>query len=366
MANFIDGIVKFPTDAQSNGLMCVLASLFVKTENYTDDTPYFCGRNKTWCTDCNDCGDKTVIKRHHNQMYHRFITLSGVGLMWEDKLINDNYTAEYIFGKYQCDLPDRLDFILKSMGYSYNVYNKEYDKDAIFNEIKLSIDNDIPVIMKLGKGDDWNLVSGYDDNETLYGMDCNDHFNVSVTIKPDGYTENGLFYTPHWYDNLTTVIVITDKSLPKFTIDKYFQRMYDVLSDDVNDLIKIEVFDKIAKIKVDNAYEIAIRLNNLAGYSVESRWHAAECISVDLYTMTQDEKIIDVINDITGSYLNFHDVCWKIWALLGVKPSNNYTVPKNIGDTLVDEKVKNSLISEFTILFNHDMHVNKLIGNLIK
>jgi len=55
----------------------------------------------------------------------------------------------------------------------------------------------------------------------------------------------------------------------------------------------------------------------------------------------------------------FHDLCWKIWGLLGVGPETNYSISPDVSERLIKPEVINELKELFSKLFEIDRTVLK-------
>jgi ribosomal protein S27AE len=171
----IDSVVQYPVDAQSSGFICAFVSASLAADKVDVNTPVYCGQKRSVCINCGNCGDKPMMARHHSSRYHHYLTVTGIGLLWDDSEIS---------------MTGVLDFAMKAAGYNYLILDKANSKTEMFGQIKKSVDNGCPVIMKLGNGTDWHVVTGYDtDNMTLYGIDAHKHWAIKPSVLPDGYME---------------------------------------------------------------------------------------------------------------------------------------------------------------------------------
>lgn len=249
-----------------------------------------------------------------------------------------------------------LDFAMKAAGYSYVILDKEICKTEMFDQIKKSVDNGCPVIMKLGNGADRHVVTGYDTyNMTLYGIDAHKHWAIKLSVLPDGYTKEELFYTDKWYDTLSYSVIITGK-IEKLPLPDLLNHMIFMLSANGGTDLEAKVMDAIDSDGGDKQ-ETAKWLNNLAGYTVECRWHGAECFTAEMYHMTDNAVCRELLAEMTDMYLLFHDLCWKIWGLLGVGPETNYVIAADAGERLKGEAAKAEMKQLFAKLFEIDRNV---------
>ncbi|MEA4832895.1 MAG: hypothetical protein VB118_09825 [Oscillospiraceae bacterium] len=347
MKKINENIIKYPVDAQSDGFICAFVSAILaaqKADNNTiasGNTPIYCSRNHSVCDNCGGCGNKSMENRLHISRYHYYLAVTGVGLLWSFDQISTTGT---------------LDFAMKSAGYNYEIIDRAERKTELFKRISYSVDCGMPVLMKHGIGEDWHVVTGYDtDGDVLYGIDSHDHWSVKPSHTPDGYTDSGLFYTGKWYDSLICAIIITSEK-PKLDLPALIEHMIFMLENSGGIKLEREIVDALDDGGSDK-HQTAEWINCLAGYTVESRWHTAEAFASDLYCKTDDIVVKELFLESAKQYFLFHDLCWKIWELLGVTPESNYRIADDAGERICGDKVKSELILLFKKLFIIDRNV---------
>lgn len=351
MKKIIQNVVRYPVDAQSNAFISAFVSTVLSAERVTAETILYCGRRKSACIDCNDCGEKPMMHRHHLAAYHDYVTISGLGLMWGDSDLAGIYDTYYKSDEFFENLSDRLDFLMKATGYDYIRLNKSDEEDEVFSQIIKSVDIDCPVLFRLRSENEWCVVTGYDtDTKTLYGIASNREFQIQ-----------------DWFDDFLCAVVISGKTdgLP---LAEVADRMISVLKRKENIELEREVMRSLDDSEGDRQ-KIAVWLNGLAGYSVESRWHGAECFTARMYHLTDSERAKELLCECTDQYLLFHDLCWRIWGLLGVGPETNYSVVSGAGERLNNCDTVNELKQLFAKLFEIDRNVLSMlkeISNTVK
>lgn len=127
-----------------------LSSIILYRDGYTEGTPFYCGKNKRNCVRCGNCEDD-FIKKHHLNIYHHLITITGCAYLWEDKAVGNPYMKEYQASEFSETALDRLSLSLQVYGFNYESLNKDTDENVIFSRIKQSIDHSQPVLIKLGE-----------------------------------------------------------------------------------------------------------------------------------------------------------------------------------------------------------------------
>ncbi len=90
-------------------------------------------------------------------------------------------------------LPDCMHYALQYAGYDYERLSPAKNKkEDVWAAIVKSIDQDVPVLMKMVNSQQWNTVGGYrEEKQELLGLDVNHHYDkVDWTFaEPAGYLE---------------------------------------------------------------------------------------------------------------------------------------------------------------------------------
>ncbi len=343
--------VQYPVDAQSNLLLCAIASVLLAAENAGSKMQFYRG--------------KTDAERRHHTLYQFLSTITGVNLLWNDPAPCDPYQTIYLPGTDSALLTDRLDLAMKAVGCKYERILKGTEKSAVFSQITASIDRGIPVLMKLGGGKDWHIVTGYDtDRSVLYGIDAHKHYSVQPVMLPDGYLEDGRFYLSGWYEPFQYGIIITDTYPARLPFPDLIRRMYRILSREENKVLEKEILSAIDT--EPDQQKLVRQLNELTGYTLACRWHVAECCTSALYRMAAHPAQKGSLKEINVNYLQFHDLCWTVRAELGIGPAAAYELPDNVRGILWDDRQKKSLKDLFSRLFELDRNVCGLLRQILE
>lgn len=347
MQTLIPDVVAFPTDAQSDLFFCALTSALQAIEGAREDGDLFCGRRKAPCVACLDCGDKDGVQRRHLQLYHHYVTVTGVALRWRDD-----------------PLPvDTLDFAMRAAGCAYEEIGAESGKQPIFARLSQSVDRGLPALMKLGQGRDWCVVTGYDsETQALYGLDAGKHYAAQPTVAPEGYSDDGLFVHPNWYEHLSTAVMITGRHEAPIPPEDMLARMVGVLAAHERSGFETHVVQLIDDADETGAQGAASELNRYAGYAAENRWHAAECLAATLYCLASSAADKQRMAGTADRFLNSHDLCWEVWSALGVGPGTNYGVPDNAGALLLAQRDEVKRL--FQMLCENDRAVLDLLSRI--
>lgn len=349
MTEYIPGrVMKYPVDAQSDGFICAFVSALLAVPGEFDGTVW-CGRNRRACINCGDCGDKTMDRRLHLDRYHHYETVTGLGLVWRRSDAGGTLVLEKA---------------MKDAGLNYIIYDKSHGRETILSALSGSVARGMPALFKLGCGEDWHVVSGFDDlSGEIIGIDANGHYCVTPSVFPDNYDDEGRFRLLNWFDPLVCAVVITGRREPA-SIAGILSDMEEALASNGGESLEREITGAVENAGLLAPTErrtLAQRLNELAGYTVECRWHAAEAATADLYQMTENLNVRARLREITDQYLLFHDLCWKIWGLLGVSPESGYRIADDAGERLTHPEVKDELIALFRKLFEIDLNALRLL-----
>lgn len=343
MKREIVGLVQFPIDAQRNSFFGALSSIILYRDGYTEETPFYCGRNQSICVCCGGCGNKTFMQKQHLQMYQHLITITGSAYFWEDKAIGDVYEKEYVQGDFSEKALDRLSMSLKVCGYHYESF-QNMEEDVLFDKIRQSIDNSRPVLIKLGGGDVWAVITGYD-------MDKKAPLLMKHHHGPKFYKE--------WYDKLTNIVFITDKYESSVTFSEALNHMVQHLDTKSREKLEQKIYQKLET--EQDGRKLGMWLNKMNGLVIENRWHASSCYRNTLAPMVENHECKELLLKASDLHLHFHDQAWKIWKLLGVSPKTCYCLPGNVNELLDDANVRTELKNLYQELFLLDKEVNSLL-----
>ena len=188
---------------------------------------FFCSSQKGNCIRCGQCKDLVPINKKHEELYNLYTAVTGFGFLQID-LSNDshmkdnwNQTCNVLLREFDWYIGFAFDYA----GYNFDEYIfPDNNKELVFNDIKNSIDKDIPVLALFGRIYQWVLITGYDDNGVLYGLDGSQGYWGKPSAEPAGYDENGSFITPDWYEKGGHAFVLGAKKKATVTIQDVFKR----------------------------------------------------------------------------------------------------------------------------------------------
>lgn len=342
MPTKIPNIVPFPFDPQSNPFFCALASVLLPALGYTEETPYFCAPKGSNCVECGGC-KKTNLQRNHLLLYHNCQSFSGVSFGWTWPELDSPYHTLPDAGAGWRWPDEFVEFIMGHAGLTWRRFSKGAGKDEVYPAIAASIDAGIPVLLKLGVGQDWHVVTG-----------CQGGALYALTYKK----KERLLRT--WYDAFEYAIIVTGRREPTVTLADILRRVISVLEHPAHARLEADLNRRIDEITKENAQETAKWLNEIVSFPIEARWHAADS---SLQRLSDDSAVADKLFLMIRQYVfdkehdATHGTCWKIWAQLGVSPESHYRVTRKSGKLVMRPETRAELKRLFSIVFHNDREV---------
>lgn len=242
-------------------------------------------------------------------------------------------------------------------GYDYEelIFSGE-NKDLVFTKIKSSIDKDIPVLALFGNLYQWVLITGYDDDNVLYGFDGSQDYWGKPYAEPAGYDENGLFIMPDWYEKGGHAFILGDKKEPAVAYDDMFRRMIRILET----MSEKEYFKRSAEyLRNDDNFKdydeekykhLARRIDKFIGLPIDQRPVISWCFGV----LTQADELKDkwqYFKRISALYDNTHDICWIAWRMVGAFGAAS---PEDVAKVLPNPVVRRAIADIIDIVRNND------------
>lgn len=344
MIKRIENVVSFPVNAQRNSFFGALSSILLYRNACTEDSPFFCGRYQRNCMRCGSCGNEPFIHKHHLQIYQYLITITGCAYFWIDKEIGNSYNKQYAADEFSETAVDRLSLALYASGYHYESMDKKTEANVLFDRIKQSIEEKQPVLIKLGLGDSWAVITGYHAEKNLpYLM----KFRHPPQLNKD------------WYDKLSNIVFITDQYDGTISLSESLNHMIQHLNAGSRNKLEQKVYQKLET--ESDGKKLGMWLNKINGLAIENRWHASECYRNTLVPMSDNDTCKEFLLEASDLHLRFHDRAWQIWALLGVSPQTYYCLPHNMNELLSKSSARAELKSLFQELFAIDRSVSHLL-----
>lgn len=344
MTKCIESMVPFPVNAQRNTLFGALASILLYRNACTEDTPIFCGKYQRNCIRCGGCKKEPFIHRHHLQTYQYLLTITGCAYFWLDREIGNSYEKPYRADEFSETALDRLSMALCASGYRWESMNQDTPADILFERIRQSVEEQRPALIKLGGGDVWAVVTGYDDEKQL-------PFLMKFRHAPQRNKE--------WYDKLRNLVFITDSCDSTVSLPEALHHMIQHLNTADRNKLEQKICQKLET--EQDGRKLGLWLNKIISLAIEARWHASECYRHTMAPALDDSRGKNLLLQAADLHLRFHDQAWKIWGLLGVSPQTGYGLPRNIQEVLDKPSVRAEIKALFQELFAIDRQVSGLL-----
>ena len=356
-------LVPFPCGAESNGFIAALSSALLPCLGITEETPYWCAPNNSFCTDCGGCR-RTNLTKHQEMLYHILLTVSGLAFTFdypEDDDVGFHTMPDTPIG-WRWDEPF-VETIMDFVGLSYMRYT-DRSISEMRDILRSSIDSgyialcaDTRNISENGAWSHcWNVVCGYKDE----GIHIMHHGGEIVTETDSTYND--------W-------IVITGKTQRKQTYHDVLNRIYAILADPSHDALEQEIYNDLSNVTEENAVGLAYKMMGINGVPIESRWHAAEafCSSENLLSsLTEDtavkQKLSALFFDryIANDNNETHGIGWKIWGLLHVGPETGCMPTEESFALIQKPEVQEEMKRLWKIVFDNDRRIADGIYEVLK
>ncbi|MCL2007523.1 MAG: hypothetical protein FWG77_05500 [Treponema sp.] len=330
MKKIISDVVNFPNGCETVRFTACLVSMLMRAEGITDkNCDFFCGKQQGNCVRCGQCKDLVPINKKHEELYNLYTAVTGFGFLQID-LSNDkhmkndwNQTCNIMLREFDWYIGFAFDYA----GYDFEELMPHFDtghsKEMVTSKIKNSIDENIPILALFAETYQWVLVTGYDDNGVLYGLDGSQgYWGKTPEPGPAGYDENGLFILPDFYEKLTHAFVINGKKDITITIQDIFRRGIKIMesmkekkyySNSVDFMLNDENFDNLTD---DELLTIRDRISRWIGQPIDQRAILGSAMN-PLRVGKEPSKEVAAFNAINRLCWTMHDVLWIAWRGVG-------------------------------------------------
>ncbi len=265
------------------------------------------------------------ITAKHEELYNLYTAVTGFGFMQidlsDDEHMSEdwNQTCNVLLRKFDWYIGFTMDYA----GYDFEelIFQND-DKDLDFGKIKASIDKGVPVLALFGRKYSWVLVTGYDDDGVLYGLDGSQGYWGKPYTEPAGYDEDGLFIMPDWYEKGGHAFILGEKKAPTVTLKdvfvrgikimesmkekRYFRNSVDFMRNDAN-------FEGLTD---EELLKMRDRISGWIGQPIDQRamlgyamnpLRASEVLSKEVLTYNRIHEL----------FWRTHDVLWIAWNAIG-------------------------------------------------
>lgn len=308
MKKTLSDVIPFPNGCETVRFTACFVSMLMRAEGITAQS-----------------ADPAPIHKKHEALYNFYNAVAGFAFLQID-LSNDGHMEDS--WNQTCNVMLRafdwyIGFTMDYAGYDFEELIFPHDpKETVFNRIKASIDREIPVLALFGRKYQWVLVTGYDDDGALYGLDGSQGYWGKPVPEPAGYDEKGLFIMPDWYEKAGHAFVLGAKKAPSITLEdvmrrgirimesmqekQYYRHAVDYMLDD-------ERFENLT-----DAQLLAMRDRIAAwiGQPIDQRAMLGDAMT-PLRMGEHPAKALAAFNAVHRLCWTSHDVLWIAWRGLG-------------------------------------------------
>lgn len=300
-------------------------SVYMYLERVDTSRILFCDRDIRICNRCGECGVTAWENKHHEQIYHGFLTLSGISCytIWPKDYADAHFSDHPSAFNNDEYIQRTMDFA----GYTYRILSRT-SLDEMKKAIVQSIDNDFPVLAFNLVNDDWYLLTGYDFNgDTVIGK-CTPENWGNPERKPDSL-EDGLFSKSRWFNDNIRLLLITGRKRPRNNYAELFYYLKTILLQPVNTsyYAGLSAHDACIAALLDDSYLLRFSKDELThfytlihifiGVLAESRCFAAFAFWAGFFGRITDEARIKQMKMIGDSFMDTHNNCWVAWGEMG-------------------------------------------------
>lgn len=352
MAKILDTVMPYAMGCESRRYIGCFASLAMCMEQYDGSQPTFCCQRHDFCIACGKCGPINPLQRKHEELYHLYVTVSGMGVLYFDPALsslNHDEVAETL-------LRDAAAMTMNYAGYACQTFTHNDPEDAVRHSIIASIDNGIPVIIRTSRGN-CNIIAGYgEDGAVLYGFNGYGTY-LGALDEPTGYTDGNMFYTRDWFRSLSAAFVVTGRTQPMASNNDVFRRLIAILQSQRsegsgNALFRILEDDSLfARMSPDELRRIYDFTNGLIGYLAEARCFVHEAFATAFLNSITDPAVRDTGYEISELCLNSHDTAWIPWRAIGAWDEGDHT------GRLRDAEIRRGVIAGLKKIIHNDTQV---------
>ncbi len=267
-----------------------------------------------------------ISNEKHEDLYQLYTAVTGFGFMQMDLSNDEHMSRDW---NQTCNILLReidwyIGFTMDYAGYDFEelIFPSGIKKDEAFNKIKASIDKDIPILALFGRTYGWVLVTGYDGDGVLYGLDGSQGYWGKPYEKPAGYDETGLFIMPDWYEKAGHAFILGDKKESSVTMQDVFKHGIKImetlkeknyLRNSVNFMRNDSNFESLTD---EELIKMRDRISCWIGQLIDQRAMLGYAVE-PLREGTELNKETLCLNRIHELFCETHDVLWVPWKGIG-------------------------------------------------
>jgi hypothetical protein len=311
MKKVIVDVVNFPNGCETVRFTACFVSMLMRAEHMTDT-------------------------KKHNELYNLYNAVTGFSFLQVDLSNNIHMQEGWEHTSYK--LLRKIDYYVKTpmdfAGYDFEEIDMSDQRENVFAKIKASLDKDIPVsmILDIDVGSyefyQWVLVTGYDDDHVLYGLDGSQGYWGKSFAEPAGYDENGLFIMPDWYEKKGLAFILGEKKAPTVTLQDVFKRAIKIMesmkekkyySNSVDFMMNDANFENLSD---EDLLKMRDRIAAWIGQPIDQRAMLGYAMNPLIMEKEASREVI-ALNEVHRLCWTMHDVLWIAWRAIGEYMGDN-------------------------------------------
>jgi hypothetical protein len=354
---------------ESFKFLSCFASLYMGLEKEKSVTTLYCDRDIRVCDGCNECGEMVWARKCHEQIYHDFLTLSGLAChtLWPaDPTRLDQLCSPAAFTD-DTYLRRTLDYA----GYTHRLLTGAGESE-IKAAVQGSIDRGVPVMAQNLVNADWCLVTGYEAGGDILLGSYTAEAGDDPSRAPQRL-ENGLFFKEAWHHPGLQILLVESKKAAPALEAGIFSFLRGVLRQPGNaratagltaytacqaTLLDERSIDAAAKTELEQLYTLT---HAWVGSLAEARCFGAFAFWTGFFGRVRQESALAKMKEIGDAFMDTHNQCWKAWALMG---KDHHCQPELYLDTFKGAAVRQKLAGYIHIFRANDEKAIRLLETL--
>lgn len=363
----IRNVLPYPVGCETRRyIACFISALMCIEKMDADYEPYLCPNESqpafgSKCINCGKCGDENrpkTLEGMHEELYHLYLTVSGIGLLAFNNDL-DTYSSEQD-RMVDSVIDDYIDATMNYAGYKYERFTNMDSKTNVYRKIKGSIDMGWPVIMNLKSvksGTNYVVVTGYnDESETIFGFDGKDTY-LGTELEADGYTGDNMFHMKKWYENMLFALIFTGKVQPSIQWRQACMRSISI----VEKQRRMGYGEALFKLLGNDGYFDTVDIDELrriygfvdayCGFLAEQRCFVGYCLETAFCKAVENPDVRRHMLEIAKTCFESHDTAWDAWRGIGCWQDTDNT------EMLRKADVRKKVTEDFRMIFQNDLKV---------
>jgi hypothetical protein len=324
---------------ESSRFMSCFTSMVYAIEGFGGSEPLYCCQGPGPCTRCGKCGAFDWREKYHEQIYHLYLTLSGLACLtlWDGA--TGDPRRHWIHQPWP--VPGGDAYITRAMDFAgYRYIDTE---ENVWDAVKASIDDNRPALAYGLAGDDWTLVTGYDPAGVIDSAGDSHPVAPGVRVVAVTGKKEGRADYAEEFRYLAGVLRAPNLAAPGCVAGfAAHDAVAELLSDDAP-------FAHADEACLSRVYQ---GLHAFIGMLAENRAFAAMTLLEGFYGLEAIGEAAKSVSVVVGSYfMETHNRCWDAWAVMG---ANHICEPDKYAGRLRDRVVRDALGRHMETFRRHD------------